>query len=95
MFIIGFMVFGTLQSFSQTNDDCLSCHNDPELSKTKSGRRVSLYVKPEALKNSVHSALECTFCHSEAAVTDFPHPENMTPVNLSEFHHDSLVAFME
>jgi hypothetical protein len=76
MFFV-FLFFGTQQSFSQTNDDCLSCHNDPDLSKFRAGKKVSLYVKPGALNNSVHSSLECTFCHSEAAVSEFPHPETL------------------
>ena len=74
--IFVFLLFGAFQSFSQTNDDCLMCHDDPELSKIRAGRKVSLYVKPDALKNSVHGDLECTFCHAEAAVSEFPHPEN-------------------
>ena len=95
IFVIGFLFFGTSQSFSQTNDDCFSCHNDPELSKIRSGKKVSLYVKPEALNNSVHSTLECTFCHPEAAVTDFPHPENMAPVNCGDCHDVAMGDFME
>lgn len=79
----------------QTNDDCLSCHNDPELSKMRGGKKISLYVKPDALNKSVHSTLECTFCHSEAAVTDFPHPENMTPVNCGDCHDGAMTEFME
>lgn len=81
--------------FGQTNDDCLSCHNDPELSKMRGGKKVSLYVKPDAMNKSVHSTLECTFCHTEAAVTDFPHPENMTPVNCGDCHDAAMGEFME
>ncbi|MGE0020900.1 MAG: cytochrome c3 family protein [Draconibacterium sp.] len=81
--------------YGQTNDDCLSCHNDPELSKMRAGKKISLYVKPDALNKSVHSSLECTFCHSEAAVTDFPHPENMTPVNCGDCHDGAMTEFME
>ena len=81
--------------FGQTNDDCLSCHNDPELSKMRGGKKISLYVKPDALDKSVHSTLECIFCHSEAAVTDFPHPENMSPVNCGDCHDGAMTDFME
>jgi len=85
---------GAFQSFAQTNDDCLSCHNDPDLSKIRSGKKVSLYIKPDALTNSVHSELECTFCHSEAAVSEFPHPENMTPVNCGDCHDAAMSDFL-
>jgi predicted CXXCH cytochrome family protein len=95
LLVFVFLFFGNFQALSQTNDDCLSCHNDPELSKIRSGKKVSLYVKPEALNNSVHSSLECTFCHSEAAVSDFPHPENLAPVNCGDCHDAAMNEYME
>ena len=32
---------------AQTNDDCLTCHDDPSLSKERAGKKVSLYIKPQ------------------------------------------------
>src|SRR5690606_9781712 len=89
-----FLLLTTQQTFSQTNDDCLTCHNDPDLSKIRAGKKVSLYVKPEALNNSVHSSLECTFCHSEAAVSEFPHPETLAPVNCGDCHDVAMTDFL-
>ena len=94
LFLLLIVIFNPIL-LGQTNDDCLSCHNDPELSKMRGGKKISLYVRPDALNKSVHSTLECTFCHSEAAVTDFPHPENMTPVNCGDCHDGAMTDFME
>ncbi|HCE57469.1 MAG TPA: hypothetical protein DER09_06580, partial [Prolixibacteraceae bacterium] len=95
IFVILLLFISIPVVYGQTNDDCLSCHNDPELSKMRGGKKISLYVRPDALNKSVHSTLECTFCHSEAAVTDFPHPENMTPVNCGDCHDGAMTDFME
>ena len=74
---------------AQTNDDCLSCHDDSGLSTIRSGKKVSLYVKPDALDHSVHKNLECASCHTDAAVKEFPHPERLKPVNCGTCHEDA------
>ncbi len=60
----------------QTEQYCLSCHNDPDLSVTlPSGEMLSLYISPEVLSESIHSPLgiECEACHTD--ITTYPHPE--------------------
>lgn len=80
--------------FAQTNDDCLTCHDDASLSTIRSGKKVSLYVKPDALDKSVHKNLECASCHAEAAVKEFPHPEKLKPVDCGECHDDAKEKYM-
>ena len=84
-----FMLLNTLNVLAQSNDDCMNCHNDPELTKIRSGKKISLYVKPTALDHSVHKTLECVDCHAEAAVSDFPHPETLKPVDCGQCHDDA------
>lgn len=58
-----------------TEEYCLSCHANPELSLTlPSGETVSLYISPEELATSVHSpiGIECGACHTN--IDTFPHP---------------------
>jgi predicted CXXCH cytochrome family protein len=71
---------------AQTNDDCLTCHDDPSLTKEVHGKSVSLYMTQNTLSNSVHKDLNCIDCHGDAAVTDWPHPENLEPVVCSTCH---------
>jgi predicted CXXCH cytochrome family protein len=73
-------------SFSQSNDDCLMCHDDKGLTKVKNGKTISLYVPPTSLSKSVHKSVPCASCHKDAAVADFPHPENLNPVNCGSCH---------
>ena len=90
MFLLAFLLLLSISRLSaQTNDDCLSCHDDASLSTTRAGKKVSLYIKPNALEHSVHKNIECAACHTDAAVTDFPHPENLKPVNCGICHEDA------
>lgn len=64
------------QPQQSTEEYCLSCHGDPDLSMTlPSGETLSLHISPETLAESVHSPLgiECQACHTE--ITTYPHPD--------------------
>jgi predicted CXXCH cytochrome family protein len=78
---------------AQTNDDCFSCHDDATLTKDKAGKKVSLYIKPTALDHSVHKTVLCASCHTDAAVSDFPHPETLKPVECGTCHEDARDKF--
>jgi predicted CXXCH cytochrome family protein len=59
----------------QTEEYCLNCHSNPDLSMTlPSGEVLSLYISSDELQNSVHSPLgiECEACHTN--ITTYPHP---------------------
>ncbi len=59
----------------QTEEYCLSCHGNPDLSMTlPSGETLSLYVDRATLDASLHSPLgiECQACHTE--IKTYPHP---------------------
>ena len=59
-----------------TEEYCLSCHGNPDLSMTlPSGETLSLYISRDVLKNSVHSpiGIECEACHTN--ITTYPHPK--------------------
>ncbi|HSD84181.1 MAG TPA: cytochrome c3 family protein, partial [Anaerolineae bacterium] len=59
----------------QTEQYCLSCHSKPDLKRTlPSGEELSLYISPDHLATSVHSAagIECEACHTD--IKTYPHP---------------------
>ena len=59
----------------QTEQYCLSCHSKPDLKLTlPSGEELSLYISPDHLAASVHSAagIECEACHTD--IKTYPHP---------------------
>lgn len=62
--------------YQETENYCLSCHNNPELSvELPDGESLSLYVSPAMLEKSVHSqaGIECEACHTD--IKTYPHPE--------------------
>lgn len=64
------------QPTQETENYCLSCHSKPDLSMTlPSGEKLSLYIDPQVLVDSVHSpaGIECEACHTE--IKTYPHPE--------------------
>ena len=65
-------------------DACLSCHGMPGLEKERAGKKISLSVDPQRFSKSVHAALGCTACHSDASQA--PHPPNLKPVECSGCH---------
>jgi len=71
---------------AQTNDDCLMCHGDKGFSVQKGRKKVSLFVDKNALGKSMHKDLECVNCHSALEKSEFPHVENVPPVNCGDCH---------
>ena len=69
-----------------TNEDCAICHDDPELTTEQRGRTISLYVDFKKFSGSVHKDLDCTSCHIDADVEEFPHPERLEHVNCGICH---------
>ncbi len=74
--------------FAQEVDDCLACHDDPDLTKRRGGRDVSLYIELEGYNASVHGDMECLDCHQDLSDADFPHDEKLEPVDCSLCHDD-------
>jgi len=73
---------------AQEVDDCLMCHEDPDLATERDGREVSLYVDLDKFRGSVHGEMECVDCHQDLVDTDFPHKENPDLVDCSLCHDD-------
>jgi formate dehydrogenase gamma subunit len=74
-----------------TNEDCLGCHSDKDLTKEVKGKKVSLFADDAALKASVHGRLQCTACH--AGIKEVPHPENLPPVSCTKCHAKATTEF--
>lgn len=81
---LGFPVFAA----AQKAEDCLVCHENKDLTVTRNGREVSLYVDGKKFASSVHGALECVGCHSDLQNKDLPHEEKLAPVDCGKCHTD-------
>jgi len=73
---------------AQSVDDCLACHEDPELSTERGGRIISLFVDKRVFAKSIHGELDCIFCHDDLSGSEFPHKEDVANVNCGNCHDD-------
>jgi len=86
IFLFISFVIVLVPTYSATDEDCLTCHEDPYL-KTKEGK--ILFVDHEKFLSSVHgeAGISCVDCHSDLLkIEDFPHPEKLKAVNCEECH---------
>lgn len=71
---------------AQAVDDCLACHEDPDLTAERQGKEISLFVDEAIYRKSVHGDFECVDCHADLAEAGFPHEENVEPVDCGMCH---------
>jgi cytochrome b subunit of formate dehydrogenase len=64
------------------------CHEDESLTGERDGQEISVYVNLDKFESSVHGSLECVDCHTELMDTEFPHAENVGPVDCGLCHDD-------
>ncbi len=82
--------------FSQDNDDCLGCHDDDTLVKTRRGIEYSLYVTDEHLDESPHEGFECIDCHEDLyGIEDYPHAKNLELPFCGSCHEDAQEEFID
>jgi len=96
LFILAFALFA-VTTYGQTNEDCLMCHEDPDLSLTRDGKTVSLFMTESVLKHTVHQNIKCAECHSEPNPDEFAHSEGgeftMPSVNCASCHKSAGMQF--
>ncbi len=82
---------------AQDNDTCFMCHADESLTKNRGREVVSLYVDQSVFDKSIHgqNGIACVDCHQDlAGVEDFPHDENLAPVDCAMCHDDIATKYM-
>ncbi|MBL6945000.1 MAG: hypothetical protein ISR56_11620 [Bacteroidales bacterium] len=81
---------------AQSDEDCMMCHEDPELIAEKNGKTVSMFVKANALSNSVHNKVSCIECHNDVNVEEYLHADRLKklkPVKCGSCHKDTDMQF--
>jgi formate dehydrogenase gamma subunit len=76
--------FGSAYAAPAANEDCLTCHSQPELTRSDPARSGSLRVDPATLAGSPHADLACAACHTGAVGT--PHPSALRAVRCASCH---------
>ena len=73
---------------AMTDEDCLDCHTDPDLTVEVDGKTIQLTVDGEKFMGSIHADNGCVSCHEDADVDEAPHPYPMTKVDCANCHDD-------
>jgi len=81
--------------FSQSNDDCLICHDDPGFKGNVNGKTISLSVSEKIFSGSVHGGLECVDCHADYNAEDIPHTKQYSKVKCGDCHSDVQKMYVE
>jgi cytochrome b subunit of formate dehydrogenase len=71
---------------AQSNEDCLMCHTDPDLTMIKDDREVPLFVDQEKFERSVHSIFQCTDCHMGFDPFEIPHADPIEKADCQMCH---------
>jgi cytochrome b subunit of formate dehydrogenase len=75
-----------------TSEECLACHGDSTMTKEVDGKPVSLYVNPEAFKNSIHGGMfTCVDCHTDVKTS--PHEATPAKISCATCHADQQAAY--
>jgi cytochrome b subunit of formate dehydrogenase len=78
--------------YAQSDEDCMMCHEDPELEGILHGRGkpVSMFVDTTVFGHSVHHNNTCISCHTDADDEGFPHADDLEPVNCGTCHTKAM-----
>ena len=75
-------------SSAQEIEDCLMCHEDPDLTGEIDGKEVSVFIDLEDHAASVHADFECVICHQDLMDADLPHEDELEAVDCGMCHDD-------
>ncbi|MCP4583578.1 MAG: hypothetical protein GY839_18365 [candidate division Zixibacteria bacterium] len=73
---------------AQSTDDCLMCHEDPDLTTDRDGHEISVFVDLDKYQKSIHGEFECIDCHASLEDAEFPHEERIEAVDCGLCHDD-------
>jgi len=84
--LIIFLFILPLYSIFAQNSECFDCHSDRDITTTKNGKVVSVFVDVQHFNTTVHEDFSCIDCHTDVDPDDLPHNESLQKVNCSDCH---------
>jgi len=88
VFVLVMLCVAAVRAGAQENTDCLACHSDKEATGTRQGASISIFVDEATFLGSAHKEMQCVGCHTDVAGKDFPHDEDLAPVDCGTCHGD-------
>ncbi len=90
------ILFSAGELFAQSSEDCMMCHEDPELIVERDGKEVNMFVPLDVLSRSVHKGVECLECHDDVNYEEFLHADQLVklkPVDCNKCHKTAGMQF--
>ncbi len=84
--IIFFLTATAASLVAQENSDCLGCHGDRSATGTRKGKTISVFVDEKKFSDAIHGTLTCISCHADLESKEFPHEDDLKPVNCGTCH---------
>jgi len=82
------------QVFALSDEACMECHSDPDLTMERDGKTINLQVDHEIFKDTIHAENGCVSCHVEADVEEGEeHPMPMSSVNCGNCHEEIFETY--
>jgi formate dehydrogenase gamma subunit len=75
-------------------DECMDCHEDPELTRDAPGDSVvSLFIDLFVYRGAIHGDMDCVDCHADTDPDDLPHEDVLEQVDCSMCHDDAFEEY--
>ena len=84
--ILFFLTITAASLVAQENSDCFGCHGDKSATGTRKGKTISVFVNEKNFSDAVHGSLTCISCHADLEGKEFPHEDDLKPVNCGTCH---------
>ena len=92
-FLFLFTTLNLVSAQDISNEDCLECHGDKDLTKTiNDSVEVSLFIDQEKFSNSIHGEFGCIDCHTN--IEEIPHDEEIKHPDCNQCHDDVAEEYL-
>ncbi|MFK5857607.1 MAG: cytochrome c3 family protein [Bacteroidota bacterium] len=95
-YTIVIFLFSTIGLVAQSDEDCMMCHEDPELIVERDGNSISMFVNIDILMKSVHKEVNCIECHEDVDTEEYLHSDllkKLKPVDCGLCHEKTNMQY--
>jgi formate dehydrogenase gamma subunit len=85
--------FLSAQEEPVSDETCLECHSDADLTMEKDGKEVSLFVDEKKLRASVHAKNQCSECHRDLTAEHPDDEKRALKVDCAQCHEKQSASF--
>ena len=85
--VFALLVFGVSPVRHCAQTDCLACHGDKTM---QDANGHSIAVDGKKFSASIHGSMKCNDCHAD--IKEYPHPDQIAPVECKTCHADEASA---